>query len=61
MTDRDEHEQRFWTDADRSLSRTVTQEDDAPVKSGLLDAAGRPLVRLQERGPLGFHIPGVRP
>lgn len=33
---------------------TVFSEDDRPIATGLLDASGAPLFRVQERAPLGF-------
>ncbi len=35
-------------------SREVIVADDAPVKTGLLDAQGRPLYRVRERIRIGF-------
>ncbi len=34
---------------------TVYVEDDGPERTGLLDAQGRPLYRVRERVPMGFH------
>lgn len=33
---------------------TVFVDNDAPVETGLLDAAGVPLYRVQGRKPMGF-------
>ncbi len=35
-------------------SREVIVEDDAPVKTGLLDQTGAPLYRVKDRLPFGF-------
>lgn len=34
---------------------TVYEADSSPERTGLLDAAGNPLFRVQDRVPLGFH------
>ena len=34
----------------------VVESESAPIKTGLLDANGTPLYRIQDRVPLGFHI-----
>jgi hypothetical protein len=41
----------FWQDRP---TMTVFSEDDRPIATGLLDASGAPLFRVQERAPLGF-------
>lgn len=49
-----------WWDAHRgtdALARTVHEDDVAPVKTGLVDAAGRDLFRVVERIPIGFVHP----
>jgi hypothetical protein len=35
----------------------VHEQDKAPVNTGLLDALGRPLYRVPETVPMGFHAP----
>lgn len=43
-----------WTDS-TPRTATVHEMDSAPVKTGLLDALGRPIYRIPQRVPLGFH------
>lgn len=42
-----------WDDAH---GITVFEPDDAPVETGLLDAQGNPLYRVQERAAIGFRV-----
>lgn len=42
-----------WDDAH---GITVFDPDDAPVETGLLDANGNPLYRINDRRPIGFRV-----
>ena len=46
----------WWEQADGSqyLARTVHEEDGKPVDTGLLDASGKKLFRVEDRLPIGF-------
>jgi hypothetical protein len=41
-----------------NTSCTVFEADSAPIKSGLVDVDGVPLVRIQPRAPIGFKLGG---
>ncbi len=53
-----------WRDmepGEEALTITVHCEDEAPVRTGLLDVSGAPLYRWPDRVPIGFHVkPRVR-
>lgn len=44
-------------DAALSLATTVYEHDRGPIDTGLLDAKGRQLFRIDEREPIGFGRP----
>ncbi len=53
-------ERRAWQDEggwgwQERPTITVWEEDTGAVKTGLLDAAGRPLYRYPNREPIGFR------
>lgn len=49
---------KAWWDDEPNVedvsTRIVLVEDDAPIRTGLLDADGVPLYRVRDRFPVGF-------
>ena len=48
----------LWLGDDFDISQgetiVVLDQDDTPIKTGLLDALGRPIIRIRERVRCGF-------
>ena len=49
---RDEHAEGFQ----ERPSLTVFERDVEPVRTGILDANGTPIYRVEDRAPLGFDM-----
>lgn len=45
----------YWDQPNPRTTVTIYEEDrSAPVKTGLLDASGHPIVRMDSADPIGF-------
>jgi hypothetical protein len=40
------------------VGTTVYEADREPTKTGLLDATGTPLFRVEDKAPFGFYVGG---